>query len=172
MNLLLEGQETARLEFRKLKASDFETWLPFYHNPLSTQYWDGLPQDPEKACREYFDKIFYRYDKKLGGMYALIHKNSKEFIGQCGLLIQEVDGIKEVEIGYSILPKYWRQAYAPEAAKKCKDFAFAKRLADSLISIIHVDNIPSQKVALTNGMRLEKTTLYKNNQVHIFRVKR
>lgn len=172
MNLLLEGQETARLEFRNLRASDFETWLPFYHNPLSTLYWNGLPQDPETACREYFDKIFYRYDNKLGGMNALIHKNSKEFIGQCGLLIQEVDGIKEVEIGYSILPKYWRQAYATEAAKKCKDFAFANRLTASLISIIHVDNIPSQKVALTNGMRLEKTTLYKNNPVHIFRVKR
>lgn len=172
MDLLLEGQESARLEFRKLKPSDFEDWLPFYHNPLSTLYWDGLAQDPETACREYFDKIFYRYDHKLGGMNALIHKISKEFIGQCGLLVQEVDGIKEVEIGYSILPKYWRQAYATEAAKKCMDFAFAKRLADSLISIIHVDNIPSQKVALTNGMRLEKTTRYKNNPVLIFRVKR
>jgi len=172
MNLLLEGQETERLKFRKLTLQDFEDWLPFHQNPLSTQYWEGLPQDPETACQEWFDKIFYRYNNKLGGMNALIHKNSKEFIGQCGLLIQEVDGVQEIEIGYSILPKFWKLGYATEAAYKCKEFAFVNRLTDSLISIIHVDNLASQKVAKAIGMHMDKTTLYKKNPVHIFTIQR
>jgi len=62
------------------------------------------------------------------------------------------------------------KGYATEAAKKCKEFAFENNLAESLISIIHVDNIPSQKVALNNGMFLDKTTIYRDNQVHIFRI--
>ncbi|MBO0343536.1 GNAT family N-acetyltransferase [Flagellimonas profundi] len=167
---LLENQVSNRLIFRKLEESDFEDWLPFYHNPKSTQYWQGLPTNPVEACRTQFDRVFERYDNDLGGMNALILKESRELVGICGLLVQTVDNVKELEIGYSVLPNFWLQGFAFEAAKKCKEFAFENNLADSLISIIHVDNLPSQKVALKNGMLLDKTTTYKNNPVHIFRV--
>lgn len=167
---LLENQTSERLVFRRLKPSDFEDWLPFYHNPKSTQFWEGLPSDPIVACRTQFDRVFERYENNLGGMNALISKASGELIGICGLLVQTVDDIQELEIGYSVLPKFWLQGYAFEAAQKCKEFAFENDFSDSLISIIHVDNIPSQKVAQKNGMHLDKTTTYKDNPVHIFRV--
>ena len=169
---LLENQTSERLIFRKLKESDFEEWLPFYHNPKSTQYWEGLPADPIEACTSQFDRVFERYENDLGGMNALISKETGELVGICGLLVQMVDNIEELEIGYSILPKFWLQGYAFEAAQKCKQFAFENSFSDSLICIIHVDNLPSQKVAQKNGMFLDKTTTYKNNPVHIFRVKR
>ncbi len=171
-NYLLEHQETERLSFQKVQPSDFEFWISFYHNPKSTEFWDGLPQDPILACQQQFDRIFERYDQGLGGMNALILKSTKQLVGMCGLLIQEVDRVTELEIGYSVLPQFWLQGFAFEAAQKCKDFAFGNNLAQSLISIIHVDNIPSQKVAIKNGMYLDKTTTYKDNPVHIFRVNR
>ncbi len=167
---LLENQSSERLLFRKIESSDFEEWLPFYHNPKSTQFWEGLPSDPFKACQTQFDRIFERYENDLGGMNALILKGTNELVGICGLLVQTVDDIVELEIGYSVLPNFWLQGFAFEAAQKCKDFAFANDFSKSLISIIHVDNVPSQKVALKNGMHLEKTTSYKENPVHIFRV--
>ena len=169
--LLLEGETTERLIFRKVKPSDFDTWLPFYQDPRSTQHWKGIPDDPKTACREQFDRVFERYEKGLGGMNVLISKSHDSLIGMCGLLIQTVDGIKELEIGYSILPEYWRMGYAAEAARRCRDYAFESELAESLISIIQVDNIASQKVALGNGMLLDKTTVYHKNEVHIFRIK-
>jgi len=167
---LLEGEKTKRLLFRKILLADFEAWLPFHQNPLSNLYWEGLPQDPKVACQEQFDWVFERYEKNLGGMNALVSTSTGTLIGLCGLLVQTVDGIQELEIGYSILPKYWKQGYATEAAKKCKVYAFSHKLSESLISIIHVDNIPSQKVALNTGMYLDKTTTYKENPVYIFRV--
>ena len=167
---LLNGETSERLNFRKIVPSDFETWLPFYHDPSSTEFWEGLPKDPKIACQAQFDRIFERYGNDSGGMNALILKDSENLVGICGLLVQEVDGITELEIGYSILPKYRKQGLALEAAKKCKQYAFDNRFASSLISIIHVDNIPSQKVAINNGMHLDKTTTYKDNPVHIFRV--
>lgn len=169
-NFLLEGEETERLTFRKILPSDFETWLPFHQDPRSTEYWEGIPKDPILACEEQFERFFERYEKKLGGMNALIHKKTDLFIGICGLLIQYVDGIKELEIGYSILPVFWKNGYATEAAIKCREYAFEHKLSTSLISIIHVDNEPSKKVARNNGMRLDKSTIYKNNPVQIFRL--
>ncbi len=103
-------------------------------------------------------------------MNALISKESGALVGICGLLVQTVDDQEELEIGYSVLPKFWLKGYAFEAAQKCKEFAFENNFSESVISIIHVDNVPSQKVAQKNGMYLEKTTTYKNNPVHIFRM--
>lgn len=167
---LLEHQESERLLFRKLRPSDFGQWLPFYQNPKSTQYWKGLPSSPKEACKAQFDRVFERYENDLGGMNALILKTSGQLVGMCGLLVQTVDGVEELEIGYSILPRFWLQGFAFEAAEKCKHYAFREGFSNSLISIIHVDNVPSQKVASKNGMFLDKTTIYKDNPVHIFRV--
>ncbi|NJB72588.1 RimJ/RimL family protein N-acetyltransferase [Saonia flava] len=170
MKYLLEGEETKRLLFRRVKPTDFNSWMPFHEEPLSTQFWEGEQPEPKIACQKWFDTVFYRYKNNLGGMNALIDKSTNALIGQCGLLLQTVDNIQELEIGYSILPNYWKNGYATEAAAKCKNYAFENKLAASLISIVHVDNVPSQKVAINNGMHLDKTTTYRDNPVHIFRV--
>ena len=75
-NYLLDKQESERLYYRKATPSDFEAWLPFFHDPDSTKYWEGIPQDPYSACHEQFERIFERYDAYLGGMNALISKSS------------------------------------------------------------------------------------------------
>lgn len=170
MNYLLEGAQTDRLSFRKLVQTDFGKWLPFHLDPLSTVHWSGGNLDPEIACQNWFDTIFYRYRNGLGGMNALIEKDSGSLVGLCGLLVQTVDDVRELEIGYSILPQYRNNGFASEAANTCKDHAFENHWAKSLISIIHIANAGSQKVAKNIGMALEKTTLYKDNPVRIFRV--
>ena len=168
--MLLDGHSTERLILRQVVKQDFITWMPFYDDPESTRYWEGLPHDKLQACTDQFNRIFERYENKSGGMNALVLKKDQCLIGLCGLLLQTVDGNKEWEIGYSLLPKFRGMGYASEAAIYCKEEAFKNRLAKSLISIIHVDNKPSQAVAVRNGMVREKETIYKENPVYIYRV--
>ena len=170
MKYLLDGEESQRLFFRKVQKTDFEAWLPFHQEPLSALYFAGYKEEPEIACQHWFDKIFHRYENDLGGLNALISKETGKLVGMCGLLIQTVDEIEELEIGYSLLPEYWKKGYATEAANKCREFATQHKFRSSIISIIHIDNIGSQKVALNNSMHLDKTTTYKGIPVHIFRV--
>ncbi|MGI9546883.1 MAG: GNAT family N-acetyltransferase [Flavobacteriaceae bacterium] len=170
MNYLLDGQESERLFFRKVLKTDFDAWLPFHQEPLSSLYFATELQEPRIACQNWFDKVFYRYDNNLGGLNALISKETGKLVGMCGLLIQTVDEIEELEIGYSILPEHWKNGYASEAAIRCRKYATEHQFRESIISIIHIDNIPSQKVALKNGMLLDKTTTYKDIPVHIFRI--
>lgn len=167
---LLTGSSTVRLQFAKLQEEDFESWLEFHRDPLSSLYWAGLPEQPEDACREQFERTFERYRQGLGGLNAVRLKEGDTLAGLCGLLVQQVDGQEELEIGYSILPRLWGKGLATEAARHCRDTAFSMGWAESLISIIQRDNQGSIQVALKNGMHREKSTTYKNNPVYIYRI--
>lgn len=157
MKYLLTGEQTERLDFRLVTKDDYDVWLPLFKEKHIGTFL-GMPEglSQTEKCDYWFKKVFHRYDNGLGGMNALIHKTSGEFIGQCGLLIQTIEDEERLEIGYSILPKHWRNGYASEAAKKCKDFCFEHEFADNLISVVHVDNIASEIVAKKNGMSFEK----------------
>ncbi|MDA7803480.1 GNAT family N-acetyltransferase [Crocinitomix sp.] len=157
MKYLLTDIETDRLTFRVLEENDFETWKPLFYEADAIKF---LVLDATKSvdelCRYWFDKAFHRYENDLGGMNVLIDKLTGQFIGQCGLLIQDYEGVDFMEVGYSILPAHWGKGYASEAAIKCKEEAFHRNYTDHLRSIVHVDNIGSAAVALKNGMQLER----------------
>ena len=172
----LAGQETERIIFRPVEVTDFETWLEFCKYPDSLKYIFSQQQlaieDPVERCKIWFERVFNRYENGLGGMNALIDKHTKAYVGQCGLLIQTIDDIEELEIGYSLMPNHRAKGYAIEAAQKCKLYAFENNFRDSLISTIHIDNRASSKVAIANGMTLDKTTISNGDPVNIYRIKK
>ena len=159
MKYLLTGETTERLKFRLVTQDDFDAWLPLFKEDNVAKFL-GIDQNlsQREQCEFWFKKVFHRYENGLGGMNALIDKSTNSFVGQCGLLIQNVDNEERLEIGYSIRPKYWGKGYAQEAAKKCKDFCFENEFTDNLMSMMHVDNIASEIVAIKNGMTFEKQT--------------
>jgi len=171
MKYLLTGEETERLKFRLLHPNDFNEWLTLFDETNVARFlgMENIPTAKEQ-CQKWFDIQENRYKNDLGGMNVLVEKHSGNMVGQCGLLIQEVDNDIELEIGYSILPDYWRKGFATEAAQKCRDFAFTQPFSESLISIIHIENKNSEKVAVKNGMNKTKRTVYKDMPVNIFRI--
>ena len=50
------------------------------------------------------------------------------------------------------------------------NYVFEKKIADSVISIIHVKNLRSQRVAEKNGLKIEKQILWNDLDVYIFRI--
>ncbi|MBS1558332.1 MAG: GNAT family N-acetyltransferase [Bacteroidetes bacterium] len=172
MKYLLDGQQSERLLFRKIQEPDFDQWLAFFKDPRTSIHWVEARKSPEEECKRWYEKQFWRYENELGGMNALIEKTSGKLVGHSGLLVQTIDGAEELEIGYSLLPEFWNKGFALEAAKKCRDIAFRNTWAVSQISIISETNLPSQKVAVKNGMKKDVKTVYKENKVDIFRITR
>lgn len=169
--MYLNGAETARLKIRSLELCDIPTWESFFENNHSLSYLGiDLSLDKKQQSRAWIDRQLERYSKGLYGHHALILKEKNEFIGQCGLLVQTIDGIKEIEIGYHVLPKYWGNGFATEAAIKFRDYAFKNMISDSLISVIDIWNTASQNVAKKLGMKNEKQTKCFGLDVFIYRI--
>jgi len=171
---MLNDTETKRLRFRLLETDDFESWLPFFYSAEALRN-VGMSdiKSPEAGCQEWIDKCLKRYAEDKGGMNVLIDKKTGHFIGQCGLLIQEIEGETLLEIGYSILPAHRGKGYATEAAQKCKDEAFEREFSNVLISMVHIENDASKQVILKNDMSFWKhIPYYKGHPVNIYRITR
>lgn len=84
---------TERLITRFLTPEDIRVWTHFFKDQDATAFFPNLEfnTDEEKA-RWWVERQLTRYRESRFGLQALVHKHTKEFIGQCGLLTQEVDG--------------------------------------------------------------------------------
>ena len=171
MKYTLEGQETERLKFRLLNIEDFESWIELFEDFEVCRFLgvDKI-ETPNERCKLWFELTFDRYRNDLGGQNILIEKSTNKIVGQSGLLVREIDGKQEIEIAYSILPNFRKKGFATESTEKCKNFAFENNFSESLISIIHTENIHSEKVAEKNGMRKVKNTEFQEMKVNIYRI--
>lgn len=173
MKYLLIGEETERLQFCQVTQEHYPAWLEIFKDEAAVRFLAMTHlATPEERCDKWFEVCNYRYEHDIGGMHALVEKTTQKLVGQCGVTLKEIQGQSEFEIGFSILPPFRNQGFAWEAAQKCRDFAFTHNFHDSLISIIHVENIHSEKVARKLGMQKEQKTYYKEMPVHIFRIKK
>ncbi len=163
--------ESERLITRKLIYDDRKIWCNFLSDKEAVEF---FPDFGEKSAEEralyWIDKQMGRYAENRYGLQALINKQTNEFIGQCGLLLQEVNGKTEVEVGYHIFKKYWGQGYAPEAAKLFLNYGFKNDQATSIISIIHTKNKKSQRVAEKNGLIRGEEATWMELPVFIYRI--
>ena len=166
-----DNLETERLLTRFLTPEDILIWSDFFKDKEAVDLFPtyGLTTNEERA-KHWVDRQLARYNEKRFGLQALIDKKTNAFIGQSGIMKQEVDGKIEIEAGYHIFKKYWGQGYAPEAAKLFIDYAFRNNLAKSVISIIDVRNVKSQRVADKNGLKREKQTRWSDLDVFIYRI--
>lgn len=90
-------------------------------------------------------------------------------VGQCGLLLQKIDNKLEIEVGYHVIKKYWGMGYATESAQLFVDFAIENQLAQSVIAIIHPNNLKSIRVTEKINMKFDLDTQWQEEPVKIFR---
>lgn len=144
---------SVRLDFQLLTPDDCEDWAPFFVDNPGLIY-VGLPNpgDPMEESKVWIERQLKRYDESGWGHLKITDKSSGELVGNAGLILRPTDGLELLEIAYSILPAHQGKGYASEAAIRMKEYIRENQLSDRAISIIHQDNLGSQKVAKKNGM--------------------
>jgi ribosomal-protein-alanine N-acetyltransferase len=168
------GPGTKRLYIRPLTKDDIPVWAEYFTYPEATRFISQFfpSTDPYKISEDFIGKQFLRYAENRYGHQALIHKTTGEFMGVCGLLLQNIQGVNEIEIGYHLFPKFWHRGYATEASQHFRDFAFHNKLTTSIISVIDTENYASQNVAIRNGMTQERKFPFGGSDHYIYRITR
>jgi ribosomal-protein-alanine N-acetyltransferase len=146
--------ETARLRLRPLVLADADALNAIQSDPHHMRFYPH-PFSREES-REWIEKMHERYERDGFGLLAVEDRETGEFLGNVGPVVQRVDEADEVELGWSITPARARQGIATEAAFACRDWVFATLPIDHVISLILPDNTPSLGVAENLGMTVWK----------------
>ena len=147
--------ETERLYLREMDRNDFRSLCEILQDDDVMYAYEGAFTDGE--VQEWLERQLARYRQWGFGLWAVILKATDEMIGQCGLTMQPWKEREVLETGYLFQKQYWHQGYATEAAGACIKYAFEVLHAEEVCSIIRDTNIPSQNVALRNGLVPEDT---------------
>lgn len=113
--------ETPRIYLREMTPEDAENayWLNL--DPEVLQYTGDDPFESVEEAREFLEK--YESYRTYGfGRWAMILKETGEYLGWCGL--KYTPELDEFDIGYRLLKKFWGKGYATEAAEACLELGF------------------------------------------------
>jgi RimJ/RimL family protein N-acetyltransferase len=149
---------------------DTDNLLSIFTDPVAMLYYPStLKRDGVEAL---IQRHLNNYQKYGIGIWAATLKESQDFAGLVGLIPQDLEGRREIEIGYLFLRKYWGRGLATEGAVACRDYGFEKLELERLISLIDPNNTPSIRVAKRIGMKLEREIVKWNKPILVYSIYR
>lgn len=157
-------EPTARLRFRRMETPDLDDMTAVLSAPDPVRV-DRPARNREDAVRwiEWQARNYAEHDFGLW----VVETHAGEFVGDCGLTMQDVEGTPHVEVGYHVMPAMRRHGYATEAATAVRDCAAAAGV-EHLIALIRPENLPSQGVARNLGMEVERTAFVHGAEALVF----
>lgn len=167
MNPILE---TTRLKLREIELTDLDFIADLLGNAQVMRYWPKCFSREE--AREWIAKQRNRYQKDGFGYWLIIEKKTERPVGQAGLMKFEIEGNREIGLGYIIHRTFWQKGFATEAASGCIHYAFRRLNEPRVIALIRPENEPSKNVAQKLLMMPEGLTDYAGFNHMIFAIEK
>ena len=138
---------TERLVLRAFEPRDVAPHLASSQDPEVQRYLGGV-KDPYEAFATLATHAGH-WALRGYGSWAVERRADGEYLGRVGLWNPET--WPDVEIGWRMHRAAWGNGYATEAARAALGWVWTTQPFDHLISIIHPDNLPSQRLAARLG---------------------
>lgn len=145
--------ETERLTIRKMNRGDYKSVKEMLSDPDVMAAWEHI--FTKKEIITWIARQLKRYEKELVGYFLAVDRESKEVIGQIGLMWNDIQGRRCLEVGYILNKAHWGKGYATEGAKALLDYGFELFGVDKIYATIRPENTHSVAVAERIGMTLE-----------------
>lgn len=151
MNWICESQ---RLRFRHIEETDYLSLCELLQDKEIMYAWEhGFSQE---EVRGWMERTFARYREDGFGHFAAIEKETGAFVGVIGPIVEVVEDVPYMGLGYLLKKQYWGKGYATEGADACMQYAFTVLGAQKVIAEIRPENLPSRRVAERLGMQVER----------------
>lgn len=129
--------------------------------------------DPEQALSR-LHSIRDQYEKYGIGRYAVIEKNSGQFIGLGGLKFFEHAAVgydNICDLGYVLIKDAWGKGYASEISRAWLDYAFHTLQMADVYGMTDPENAASEHVLLKAGMQFVELIIFEGMETNLFRMK-
>ncbi len=147
--------ETKRLSLRWLTLDDAELMLAVWNDPTFVRYVGDRQIRTIEAARVALEegalKLFSDYGY---GPFRVALISDDTPVGVCGLFRRL--GLDEPDIGFAILPGYWRKGLAYEAASAVVRHAKCDLHLDRLTAIVSPENAASVALIEKLGLQFER----------------
>jgi ribosomal-protein-alanine N-acetyltransferase len=187
---------TSRLLVREFTSEDADSLARVLSDPETMRFYPA-PYD-RAGVEQWIERNIQRYHDDGVGLWAILFESSLcgadtpvrvpaapllparatvstphyELIGDCGIILQQVEGESLYEIGYHLRRDFWGQGLATEAAIACRDWAFANLKTSRLISLIRPENVPSRRVAERAGLTMWKEANWRGLTHYVYSIER
>lgn len=165
--------ETERLLLRELLPTDDAGMFELDSNPEVHIYLGNNPVKSIEESREAIANIRQQYLENGIGRWAVILKETGEFIGWSGLKLEKnVNGHDTFyDLGYRFIQKHWGKGYAFETAKAFVDFGFNEMNLAIINAYADFDNLGSRKVLEKVGMQFVNSFEYEGTEEVWYEIK-
>src|SRR5438270_8344805 len=155
--------ETDRLLLRQYVEEDADAFFKLNSDPEVLRFVpDKRLLNVEQARQILIDHPIADYRKYGFGRGACILKSTGEQIGFAGLKYLEELG--EVDVAYRLMPVYWGQGLASEAAIASVRFGSDNLGLKQIIGLVMPENIASVRVLEKTGLRYSETVTFWGHQ--------
>jgi len=143
--------QTERLVLRELTEEDYPALNRVLGDPEVMRYYPHPFGD--KEVKNWITRNRERYRVLGFGLWAVCLRDTGELIGDCGLTMQNINGVICPEIGYHIRADKQRNGYAREAAAAVRDWTFKNTPFLEVYSYMKATNTASAATAMSYGCR-------------------
>jgi len=148
--------ETDRLILREIVNSDVDAMYDLDSNPEVHKYLGNKPVKTKEESKKMIDSIRRQYSDRGIGRWAVINKETQEFMGWAGLKLnteEPMNGyINYYDIGYRFIKKFWGKGYATESGKASIRYAFDIMKLKTVYGITEINNEASHNALIKIGL--------------------
>lgn len=155
--------ETQRLILRELLPTDAEGMFELDSDSEVHKYVGKKPVTTLQQCKDVIEFIREQYSSNGIGRWAVIEKQSGDFVGWSGLKLMKEPVNKHInfyDIGYRLIKKHWGKGYATESGIAARDYAFTTLNAKEIFAMTDVENTASRKALEKIGLHYVETFVY------------
>lgn len=147
--------ETGRLLLRRFTLDDAAFILLQLNEPSWHRFIGDKGVRTLDDARKYLrDGPLAMYERTGAGLLLMTLKSSGAPMGMCGLIKR--DALEDTDIGFALLPAFWGDGYAVEAATAVMRFGREVLGLRRIVAITSPDNVRSIALLERIGLRFER----------------
>ncbi len=167
----LTSFESARCSMRLIDTHDAPLLLEMYNSDDFINHIGDRKLRTVEAAEQYIkDYMFPVFDAHGFGNYVIRYKDDPNPLGTCGIFFR--DELDVPDIGYGLLPAYYKKGLATECANQLIDEVQKVFGITTYSAITSKQNIASKKVLKKLGFNFVKMTKVNDEELCYFELKK